>query len=256
MALAAPRRFECVDVLDVHVHNVSMQEALQRIQGFIAERGPHHVVTLDASMCVLAGRDLELRRIIQQAHLITPDSAGVLWACRRSGHPLQERVSGVDLVERLCALSSKAGIRLFFLGAAPGVAEQAAETMRARYPGCQIVGTQDGYYRRDQEPAVLQAIQDAAPHVLCVALGIPKQEKWIDTRRSALDVPVMIGVGGTFDVLSGRVPRAPRWMQRAGLEWLHRLIRNPRKLAKVRTLPVFVWRVLRSPAPREAAPRE
>ena len=134
---------------------------------------------------------------------------------------------------------------MFFLGAAPGVAEEAAANLRARFPGAQIVGTHDGYFTPEQEPDVLARIKAAMPDVLLVAFGIPKQEKWITRHKAALNVPVSIGIGGSFDVYSGRVQRAPVWMQEHSLEWLHRLASNPKKIGKVMTLPQFVLLALR-----------
>jgi N-acetylglucosaminyldiphosphoundecaprenol N-acetyl-beta-D-mannosaminyltransferase len=230
----------------LRVHRLTMDETLDTLDRFIHQGSPHHVVTLDASMCVMARDDADLKRIVQSAELVTPDSAGVLWACSRSGQPLPERVSGVEIVERLCALSPSRGYRLFFFGAGPGVAEDAADRLREKYPGCQIVGTRNGFFTPDDETEIMEQIREARPHVLCVALGIPKQEKWIARHRAELGVPVLIGVGGTFDVHSGRVKRAPKWMQRLNLEWLYRLAKNPRKIGKVMTLPRFVWMTLRS----------
>lgn len=247
MAVAESATFSRVPILGVSVHRISMQQALAQIGAFIHDGGHHHVVTLDASMCVMAESDSQLRRIVQEADLVTPDSAGVLWACRRAGNPLPERVSGVEMVERLCAESATTGFRLYFLGAAPGVAESAAERMRSRYPGCHIVGMHDGYFSPEDEESVAAEVRGARPDVLCVAMGIPKQEKWIDRHRAYLGVPVLIGVGGTFDVLSGSVKRAPTWMQRLNLEWLYRLSKNPRKIGKVLTLPRFVLLALRRP---------
>ena len=117
--------------------------------------------------------------------------------------------------------------------------------MRLKYPGCQIVAVRDGFFTADEEAGIIEQIREAAPDILCVALGIPKQEHFIDRNRAALNVPVMIGVGGTFDVISGTVKRAPLWMQKASLEWLYRLYKNPRKIGKVMTLPRFVWLTLR-----------
>ncbi len=231
-------------LLDVCVDDVTMEHALAAMARFIAEGGPHHVITLDASMCVAARRDLDLRRIVLQADLVTPDSAGILWAARRAGAPLPERVSGVEIVERLAEVSAVKGISLYLLGSAPGVAEEAAVRMRERCRGCRIVGTRHGYFGPSDEGALIEDIRAAAPDVLCVALGIPKQERWIAAHREALGVPVMIGVGGTLDVLSGRVRRAPLWMQRRGLEWVYRLMSNPRKIRKVLSLPRFMMMVL------------
>jgi len=245
MAVAMRENLACVPLHGLQVHGLTMEQTLQRIARFVQEGGTHHVVTLDASMCVMAQGDPELLRIVAQADLVTPDSAGVLWACRRAGNPLPERVSGVEIVERLCSLSSSTGLSLYFLGAAPGVAAAAAEKLATRHPGCRIVGTHHGYFAPHEEPQLLEAIRAARPDVLCVALGIPMQEKWIDRHRAALGVPVLIGVGGTFDVHSGRVRRAPRWMQQLNLEWLYRLWKNPRKIGKVLTLPRFVLMTLR-----------
>jgi N-acetylglucosaminyldiphosphoundecaprenol N-acetyl-beta-D-mannosaminyltransferase len=233
-----------IPLLDVHVHDIDMDGALALIDSFIQERGSHHVVTLDASMCVTAMDDIELREIIKKAELVTPDSVGVLWASKRQGYQLRGRVSGVEIVERLCSLSAERNYRIFFFGAAPGVAEMAAETMRNRYPGCKIVGTRDGYFKASQDKDIICQIKDAKPDVLCAALGIPKQERWIAGHREELGVPICIGVGGTLDVLSGKVQRAPVWMQRLCLEWLYRLASNPKKIGKVMTLPRFVWLIL------------
>lgn len=223
-----------------------MGSALEMIAGFVRRGEPRHIVTADASMFVMAEKDPELRQIVAEADLVTPDSIGILWAGRRRGAPLTTRVSGVDIVERLCERSGECGWKLFFLGAAPGVASRAAEQMRARYPGAQIVGARDGYFQSDTEKSVIEEVRQARPDILCVAMGIPKQEKWIRRHRSALCVPVSIGVGGTFDVLSGSTRRAPAMFQRLYLEWLWRVLANPRKLSKVMLLPRFVLLNLRS----------
>lgn len=241
-----PHNIRAIRILDLPVHIIDMNAALDRIDGFIRAGGPHHIVTADASMLVMAQTDDELHRIISRADLVTPDSAGILWASRRLGAPMRERVSGVDLVERLCALSPARGYRLYFLGAGPGVAQQAGERMQQRYPGAQIVGARHGFFSDQDLPDILEEIHACRPDVLCVALGIPKQEKWIDAHRDALGVPILIGVGGTLDVLSGTVKRAPILFQRARLEWLWRLLSNPRKIGKVMLLPRFVMLVQRS----------
>ncbi len=228
------------------MHDVDMSAALDQIDRFIRTTKPHHVVTADASMFVMAQADESLHEIIAHADLITPDSAGILWAAKRYGRPLRERVSGVEIVEQLCARSASHGYRIFFLGAAPGVAEQAAEKMRAKYPGAQFAGVHHGFFTEGENETIVDRIRESHADVLCVAFGIPRQEKWISANRDRLGVPVLIGVGGTLDVLSGNVKRAPRIMQRAKLEWLWRVLKNPRKLNKVLLLPRFVHLVRRS----------
>ncbi len=234
-----------VTILGLRVDCLSPSEALEAIDRFVQERTPRHIVTADASMVILARQDPELRRIVAGADMVTPDGWGLLWASRRLRMPIPYKVSGVDLADRLCARSPLKGYRIFFLGAGPNVAQEAAEKMRLLYPGTHIVGVRDGYFSVAQEPDLAAEIRAVAPDILLVALGIPKQEKWIDRNKAVLGVPVLIGVGGTFDVFSGRVKRAPVWMQNSGFEWLHRLAKNPRKFGKVMTLPQFALLVLR-----------
>src|SRR5205807_2115101 len=166
MAGAVAEQPERVSLFGVRVDRVTMERTLELIDRLIRMRSPAHVVTLDASMCVIARDDPELRRIVLDAEIVTPDSVGILWACRRLGMPLPQRVSGVEIVDRLCATSAQADRRIFFLGAAPGVAEAAAEQMREQYPGCMIVGTHHGYFQPSEEPQVLESIRDVKPDVL------------------------------------------------------------------------------------------
>jgi len=231
-------------ILGVKISAVDTATALASIEDFIHGGRPHMVVTADSSCVVLAQRDHELREIINAADLVTPDSTGILWAARRFGIPLPERVSGVDIVEFLCETAARSGYRIFLLGAAPGVAEAAAEKLTQRYPGLIVAGTHHGFFRPEESASVVQKIREAKPHILFVAMGIPLQEKWIYRHLEELQVPVSMGVGGTFDVISGRVKRAPKWMQRHGLEWFFRLAHSPRKIRKCAALPIFVLMVL------------
>jgi N-acetylglucosaminyldiphosphoundecaprenol N-acetyl-beta-D-mannosaminyltransferase len=193
---------------------------------------------------VLAREDLELADVYKNASLVTADSSGVVWGLARRGAPV-ERVSGVDLVDRICALSAEHGYRLFFLGSSPGVAEEAAEKLRLRHPGCNIVGTRHGFFPVEDSDVVAQEVAAFKPDVLFVAMGIPRQEKFIAKTLALTGAKVAMGVGGSFDVYSGRVKRAPALVQRVKLEWLWRLIQNPKKFEKVSRLPEFVMLVLR-----------
>ena len=229
-----------IRVLGFAVHDLPMDSALDAIDAFIVEGSPHIVVTADSSMLVMAQADEELAAILRKAALVTVDSAGVLWAARRNGAALRSRVSGVELVEQLCKRSAHSGLRIYFLGSAPGIAQGAAAEMERRYPGAVIAGTHHGYYAPEEEKSVCDAVVQAKPDVLCVAMGIPRQEKWINRHQQEIGVPVAIGVGGTLDVLSGSVRRAPRPIQAAKMEWLWRTLANPKKARKAALLPRFV----------------
>jgi len=235
-----------ITILGAPIDRVTMAGTLDRLESFVKEGGPHIVVTADASGLVQAQSDSEHLAIIHGADLVTPDSVGIMWAARRAGQPLPERVSGVDLVDRVCALSANKGYRLFFLGSAPGVAELAAEKLRLRHPGCNIVGTRHGYFPADSDDLVAREVAEFKPDFLFVAMGIPRQEKFIRATVEIIRAPVAIGVGGSLDVFSGRTKRAPRLLQKLHLEWAWRLLLNPKKIAKVKSLPRFVLLVLRA----------
>lgn len=235
-----------VSILDIPVDRVTMDETVARIQSFLEGAEPRVVVTADASGIVIAQRDDKFKRIVQEADLVTPDSVGVLWAANRLGKPLTERVSGVDLVDRICAMSADKGYRIYLLGADHGIAEKAAEKLRLKHPGCNIVGARHGYFPTDSDEIVAKEVAEAKPDVLFVAMGIPRQEKFIKATQAIIKAKVAIGVGGSLDVFSGRAKRAPKLIQRMKLEWLWRLILNPRKIGKAKTLPRFVSLVLRS----------
>lgn len=241
----APPQAPTVDLLGLRVSKVTRVETIDMLHRFIRSGEPHLVVTADAVALEIAAGDPEFLDIANNAALVTPDGTGLLWASRHLGQPLTERVSGVDLAEQLCATSGPKKFDVYFFGAAPGVAEDAANVMRSKYPGCRIVGVQHGYHREPEAVAAVVAdIAEKRPDVLLVAMGMPRQEKWIVDHLPQLRIPLSMGVGGSFDVFSGRVTRAPLWMQQSGLEWLYRLYQDPTKYAKVACLPRFVLRVL------------
>ncbi|MBM3498608.1 MAG: WecB/TagA/CpsF family glycosyltransferase, partial [Armatimonadetes bacterium] len=230
-----------IRLLGVRITPVSMDAALDRARDFIAEGSPHIIVTSDASGMIRAREDAELREIMDEADLVTADGQGVVLAARLLNVPIRERVSGVDMVQRLCELATEAGHSVFLLGGAEGVAEAAGESLKAAVPGLRIAGVQHGYFAPDEEAGIIDRIRRAQPAVLFVAFGIPRQEKWIRAHMDELGVPVCIGVGGSFDVISGRLKRAPAWMRRCGLEWLYRVIQEPRRLPRLKALPQIAW---------------
>ncbi len=232
------------------IDRVDMAGALQRIRTFIESGGHHIVVTADASSIMIAKSDPGFLQIINSASLVTPDGAGLLWAAKRLAKPFIERVSGVDLVDKICEIASKEGLGVYFFGASPGTAGLAAENLKKKHPGMKIAGVRHGFFKPEESAAIAREIAESGADVLFVALGIPKQEKWIAEHIGATGVHIAMGIGGSFDVLSGKIKRAPKWMQRCSLEWLYRLLRDPKKIKKVAVLPRFVWAVLTAKRPK------
>ena len=232
-----------VNILGIRVDAITMTEALNRVETFIRERQTRLVATANAEMVMLAQEDKLLSGILNSADLVLADGAGVVWAAKRLGEGVPERVAGFDLTQELLARAAISGYRIFWLGAAPGIAETAAQKASQHYPGLITVGIHDGYFA-PEDRTITQMVQEARPDILLCALGVPKQEKWLREHLAQLQVPVSIGIGGTFDVMAGKVKRAPVWMQRAGLEWSYRLIRQPSRLIRMLALPKFALRVL------------
>lgn len=235
---------QTVHFLGIPVHNVDSRESLQILDGFIRERKPRQVVTVNPEFVMAARRDAAFRDVLLRADLSLPDGVGLLLAARILGTPLKERVTGVDTVMRVAALAAERGYRLYLLGAAPGVAEEAAARLTQANPGLRIVGTYAGSPAPEEEDAIVARVTAAAPDVLFVAYGAPKQDLWIARNLGRLGVPVAMGVGGAFDFIAGRAKRAPLWMQRMGLEWLHRLIHQPWRWRRMLALPRFLFAVI------------
>jgi N-acetylglucosaminyldiphosphoundecaprenol N-acetyl-beta-D-mannosaminyltransferase len=233
---------ETVDVLGIPVSCLSMKSTVERLEELITGDQPHLVATADSSGIAIAQSDSDLLEIYRQASLVTCDSNGVVWAIGRKGKKV-ERVSGVDVADELCQLSAEKGYGIYLLGAEPGVANVAAEGLRLKYPGCHIVGTHDGFFPATDDLVVAEEVASAKPHILFVAMGIPRQEKFIYATMDTIGARVAMGVGGSLDVFSGRAKRAPKIVQRMKLEWLWRLILNPRKWRKAMMLPKFAWYV-------------
>jgi N-acetylglucosaminyldiphosphoundecaprenol N-acetyl-beta-D-mannosaminyltransferase len=234
-----------IDLLGVRVDDVTWAETLDLLARFVDQGTPHLVVTLNPEILMRARQDSAFRRIVKSAALVLPDGVGLLWAAKILGLRLRERVTGSGLVPRLSALAAERSWRVFFLGAWPGVADQAALRLAAANPGLQVVGTFAGSPDPAHDAALVARVRAAAPHLLFVAYGAPRQERWIARNAERLQVPVMIGVGGALDFAAGVVRRAPAWVRRLGLEWLYRLARQPwrwrRQVALLR-FALLVWR--------------
>jgi N-acetylglucosaminyldiphosphoundecaprenol N-acetyl-beta-D-mannosaminyltransferase len=220
-------------MLGVPFDNVTTTETLARIEAMIASRRPHYAATANVDFVVQALEDLELHRILLDAHLVLADGMPLVWASRWLGNPLPERVTGADLVPRLMAEAETKGWRVFFLGGTESSVASAAARVRERHPNLQLVGAYSPPFNpllEMNDEDILQRIRTARPDILLVAFGCPKQEKWINMHFRAAGVPFSVGVGASIDFLAGTVSRAPRWMQRCGLEWVFRLLQEPGRL--------------------------
>lgn len=231
-------------VLGFPVDPLGVTEAVGRVARAIQDRQPLQVVTINAEMAMQGLADPELGQILRSSGLVLPDGSGVVWAIRRQGLPVT-KLAGVDFLGHVADWCAREGKSLYLFGAAEGVAAEAARTLQERYPGLAIAGTRSGFFAPDEEPTVLETLRQARPDVLLVALGVPRQEKWIARHQAELGVPVAMGVGGSFDVLANRVKRAPAGFQRLHLEWLYRLIQEPWRWKRMgSTLPRFAWLVM------------
>jgi N-acetylglucosaminyldiphosphoundecaprenol N-acetyl-beta-D-mannosaminyltransferase len=239
-------------ILGVRADCIDMAGALARIEAMIGHHRQHggpaaQIITVNPEFVWAARKDAAFRETINRAALVLPDGMGIVWASRILGHPFPERVTGTDLLPLLAERCAARGYRLFLLGAAPGVAEETARILQRRSPGLQVAGTYAGSPDPAEAASILALIRAARPDVLTVAYGAPKQDLWIRQHAQGLGeagVGIAVGVGGAYDFIAGRVPRAPRWMQRAGLEWVFRLLRQPRRAWRMRVLfpmGALVW---------------
>ncbi|HEX9990801.1 MAG TPA: WecB/TagA/CpsF family glycosyltransferase [Chloroflexia bacterium] len=235
-----------VNILGVRIHNCDEAGAVQAIEGFLREQPArlHQVCTVNPEFVMEARRNPAFRDLLNRVDLATPDGVGIVAAARLLGTPVKGRATGVALVDRLARLSAEEGYSLFLLGAAPGVAEEAADALRRRYPRVRIAGTYAGSPQEEDLPDILGRLASAQPDVLMVAYGAPRQDMWIREHRDVLppSIKVAMGVGGVFDYLSGRAPLAPRIVRRAGLEWLYRLATQPWRWRRI--LRVFAFAAL------------
>jgi len=216
------------------------------LEEVVERREPHHVITINPIMIMEGLRNPEFRRVLMTSDLNVPDGAGVVWASRYVNKPVAERVPGIDLMHELLARGEKKGYRVFLLGADRETIAKAAAKLRERYPGIELVGYRDGYFGAEEDEEVVGQIRQANPDLLFVGRSMAKQEPWIAQYRDRLHVPVMMGVGGSFDVIAGKLKRAPVTMQKLQLEWLYRLLQEPKRFGRMLALPKFVWTVMRN----------
>jgi N-acetylglucosaminyldiphosphoundecaprenol N-acetyl-beta-D-mannosaminyltransferase len=239
-----------VDILGVAVSAINMGDAIAVIEQWIDQRTPHYVCVRDVHGVMASRKDSRLRDIHNQAGLVTPDGMPLVWLARRLGAARTRRVCGSDLMHAMTALSAIRGYRQFFYGGGEGVANKLKSALIRRHPKLQVVGTMCPPFRMltpQEDEAAVAAINAASPDIVWVGLSTPKQEYWMAEHRSRIKAPVLIGVGAAFDFLSGSTKRAPLWMQRSGLEWLFRLLTEPRRLWRryATIVPAFIFLSMR-----------
>lgn len=230
------------DVLGVSFDNVTIDEAVDRALALIEEKQADYVVTPNPEIVQICRKDAAVKDAVAGAALVLPDGIGVVYAAKILKRPLRERVAGTDFAEKLMERLSKAGKSVFLFGARPGVADMAARNLKRKYPGLVIAGTECGYFEDDGP--VIEAINAANPDFLVVGLGVPKQELWMASRRDRLSVGLMGGFGGSIDVWAGTAARAPLGWQKAGFEWLYRLLKEPKRIKRQIKLPLFLLAVI------------
>lgn len=234
---------KAINILGVPVTPFSMEEAVSFLMDRIAKKMPTQVVTANAEIIMMARNDKRYGTLLQQADLVLADGAGTVWAGRTLGYEVPERVAGFDLFVELIKKSAGEGIKLYFFGAAPGIAEAAKAKAEMLAPGVSIVGTRNGYFSETDIEEIIDEINASGAQILFAALGAPKQEYWLRDHAKQLRPLIRIGLGGSFDVLAGKTTRAPHWMQKASLEWLYRLYKEPSRIGRMMALPRFVLAV-------------
>ncbi|MBQ8997534.1 MAG: WecB/TagA/CpsF family glycosyltransferase [Clostridium sp.] len=222
--------------LNTEVDNVTMSEAVQKIEQLILNKKPSYVVTPNVDHIVKLEKDKEFQDVYKEADLILTDGMPLIWISKMKKTPIKEKVSGSDLFPEVCKLAAEKGYKLFLLGAAEGVAAKAAVNLKDKYTGLNVVGTYSPSYgfekNQNEINEIIKMINEVKPDILAVGLGAPKQEKFLYNFRNQLNVPVALAIGASIDFEAGNIERAPEWMQRIGLEWSYRLIKEPKRMFK------------------------
>lgn len=228
-----------VNILGVNVDKVTISEAADKICQMLDEDRPHQIFTPNSEIIMLAYKDSEFCKILNNADLLTADGIGVVYASRILKNPISERAAGYDIACSVIEKIAKSGHKLFLFGGKPGVGEVAAENLKKKYPTLNIVGTRNGYFKPEEETEIIDEINSKNPDVVFVCLGAPAQEKWIAKNSEKLCAKVFMGVGGSLDVFAGTAERAPDFWCRMGLEWLYRLMKQPSRIGRMTALPKF-----------------
>lgn len=233
-----------VNILGVHVDRVTIQQAAGQIMEFFKEERLHSVFTPNSEIIMLGYQDPEFARLLNRADLLTADGIGVVYAAKILKKPIAERAAGYDIAREVLSQVARQGQSVFLFGGKPGVAEEAEKNLRREYPELKIAGTRNGYFSPEEEPSIVEQINASGAELIFVCLGAPMQEKWIDRHREQLHARVAMGIGGSLDVFAGKVERAPEAWRKLGLEWLHRLLKEPWRIGRMMALPKFAFTVL------------
>mgnify|MGYP000533685362 CR=1 FL=1 len=233
-----------IKILGIKINKLDLGQAIKEIDKFIISEGNKYVVTPNSEMIVMAQKDKKLAHIINNSDLSVPDGAGVVLASKLNREKLSERVAGFDLMGALLNLASEEGYSIYLLGSKPGIVDITRDKILLKYPDLEISGIHHGYLDKGLQKGVIEEINHLKPDILFVGMGVPLQEEFIYNNISTLRVKIAMTVGGSFDVLAEKVNRAPIWMQRLNLEWLFRLIQEPRRIGRMTALPKFVYMVL------------
>ena len=232
---------EIATILGVPVVPYTMDEAVTKLTQDTLQNKRNFVVTANAEIIMIAQDDKEYKTLLSEtADLVLPDGAGTVWAGNYLGYSIPERVAGYDLYLRLLEEAASKKLPVYFFGGKPGIAELAAAEGKRRWPGLNVAGCRNGYFSAEEEPEIIKGINHSGAAMLFAALGAPKQEKWLAKYREELTPCLLMGIGGSFDVLAGKVRRAPKWMQDARLEWFYRLVKQPSRFGRMLALPKFV----------------
>ncbi len=230
---------DTVNILGVKIAAVDIMQAADRIMQMTEEEGVHSVYTPNSEIVLNAYKDNDFCKLLNRADLLVADGIGVVYASKFVKKPLKSRAAGFDIAMELLPRLAKQKKKLFLFGSKPGIAEKAAEIFCQRNPGLVIAGCRNGYFSPDENDEIVAEINASGADVVFVCLGAPAQEKWIDKNKDALNVKVLMGIGGSLDAVTGNMPRAPKWWQDHGVEWLYRLIKQPKRFFRMLALPKF-----------------
>lgn len=235
-----------VDILGVRIDKLTFNEALDIAENLVHSEGVSAIFTPNPEIIMCAKQDNELREILNGADLCTADGIGVVYGAKILNDPVPERVAGFDLTCALLDRLAKTKDGVFLFGAKPGVADIAKANLEKKYPGINIAGTRNGYFKPEDEPKIVDEINKSGAKLLLVCLGAPKQEKWIEAHKAELNVNLCMGVGGTLDVLAGVAKRAPEVFIKLNMEWVYRLLKNPSRIGRFAALPQFMVEVFKA----------